>query len=512
MQKILNAKQLLEADKITIKNKNISSLELMEHASKLCFEWIHNRLQGNPLPIHVFCGIGNNGGDGLVISRMLKKYGYNINVYIVNFSKKRSNDFLTNYDRLKELGLWPKTINSEENFPVINENDMVIDAIFGIGLNRNPKGIAKKTIKHINQSNAYVLSIDMPSGLFVSKTISDKESVIKAFQTLTFETPKLAFLLPENNDFSVNTEIILIGLDKKFIKKQKSDFYTTEKQDILNKYKFRSKFSHKGNFGHSLIIGGSFGKIGAVTLASKACLKVGSGLVTAYIPKCGYNILQTSIPEIMVEVDSENEIEHFNFKTKPNCIGIGVGMGTSYKTEKAFENFLKNNKVPLVIDADAINLLSKNKSLLKFIPKGSILTPHPKELKRLIGKWKNDYEKLEKIKDFSLKNNLILILKGYNTAIAYKNKIYFNQTGNPALATAGSGDVLTGLITGLLAQGYTSLNASIIAVYLHGKTADIALNNQVYETFLASDIIELLPQAFIDLFSKEDPNTKPLSR
>ncbi len=503
MQKILNQKQLKKADEITIKNKQITSLDLMEHASKQCFNWIHNRLQGNPIPIHVFCGIGNNGGDGLAIARMLKKHGYNIEVYIVNFSEKRSPDFLKNYERLKELGLWPKTINTTSDLPTISENDMIIDAIFGIGLNKSPNGIAKESIRHINQSNAYILSIDIPSGLFIDRSILDKNSVVKAFQTLTFETPKLAFFLPENELFSVNTEVISIGLNQEFIQNQKAVFQVIEKQDILHKYKFRNKFSHKGNFGHSLIIGGSFGKIGATILASKACLKIGSGLVTAYIPKCGYTILQTTIPEVMVEVDAENELEHFNFKTKPNAIGVGIGMGTSKKTEKGFTQFLKTNKTPLVIDADAINILAKNEDLLKLIPKNSILTPHPKELERLIGKWKNDFEKLEKIRTFSTKYSVILIVKGHFTTIAFKNKIYFNQTGNPALATAGSGDVLTGMLTGLLAQGYTSFDASIIAVFLHGKTADIALSTQVYETFIASDILTILPQAFTDLFAKE---------
>jgi hydroxyethylthiazole kinase-like uncharacterized protein yjeF len=504
MYKILSSNQFRQADNVTIKSQRISSIDLMEYASKQCFDWIHGRLQGNPLTIYVFCGTGNNGGDGLALARMLKKHGYNSIAYVIH-SDKRSDDFLINYERLKELGEWPLMIDSDNDFPEISENDMIIDAIFGIGLNRTPKGIYKKIIQYINKSQAYTLSIDVPSGLFIDKSVTDKNSVIEAFQVLTFQVPKLAFLLPENEDFCLNWDILPIGLDQEFIDTIDSDYYLVEKQDMLSKYKMRSKFSHKGNFGHSLIIGGSFGKIGAVSLASKAALKIGSGLVSAYIPKCGYSILQTSIPEVMVEVDSESEIQFFNYKTKPTVIGIGVGLGTSNKTQEGFAKFLKQNKTPLVIDADAINILSKNKELLKLLPKDTVLTPHPKELERLIGKWKNDFDKINKIQKFTKKHKLILVLKGAYTIIANNNEICFNTTGNPALATAGSGDVLTGIITGLIAQNYTAFDASIFGVYLHGLTADVALQDQPYETFIASDIIDNLPKAFVDLLAPPQP-------
>ena len=505
MIKILSAKQIQKVDQITIQNQNISSLDLMEFASKQCFDWIHNRLQGNSIAIHIFCGTGNNGGDGLVVARMLKKHGYNIEVYIIN-SDKRSQNFLTNYERLKELGDWPNMVEFESDFPLISEDDMVIDAIFGIGLNRSPKGIYKSIIQHINKSEAYVLSIDVPSGLFIDKTVKDKESVVKAFQVVTFQTPKLAFLLPENEGYCSNWDVLPIGLDEEFISNLKTDYLVLDKQELLKIYKLRTKFSHKGTFGHSLIIGGSFGKIGAVNLASKAALKIGSGLVSAYIPKCGYNIMQTSIPEVMVEVDDENEINHFNFKTKPTVIGIGIGLGTSKKTEDGFAKFIKNNKTPLVIDADGVNILSKNKELLDLLPKDTVLTPHPKELERLIGKWKNDYQKINEIQKFVKKYNLILVVKGANTIIAKKDELYFNTTGNPALATAGSGDVLTGIITGLIAQKYTAFQASILGVYLHGLTADVGMQNNTYETFIASDIIDNLANAYIEFLAKSKSN------
>jgi hydroxyethylthiazole kinase-like uncharacterized protein yjeF len=503
MKKILTAKQIQEVDEITIKSQKITSTKLMEQAAKSCFNWIDNRLQGNPIQIKIFCGIGNNGGDGLAIARMLKKHGYQIETYVVNFSKNRSDDFLVNYKKLQELGVWPKMINSDLDLPIITENEMVIDAIFGIGLNRPAKEIAKITIEHINKSNAYVLSIDMPSGLFANKPVKDKTGVIRAFQTLTFEVPKLAFYLPENESFSVNTDIISIGLDTTYIQKLPSNYYIIEKNDIFKRLKIRSKFSHKGDFGHALIVGGSFGKIGAVTLASKSCLKIGAGLVTAYIPKCGYIIIQTAIPEVMVEVDAEKEIEYFNFKTKTNAIGIGVGMGKSIKTQKGFHTFLKTNKIPLVLDADALNIISDNIKWMKLLPKNSVLTPHPKELERLIGKWNDDYEKLKKMKQFSIQHNIIIVLKGHFTTICNQDKIYFNTTGNPSLATAGSGDVLTGIITGLLAQNYSAIDSCLLGVYIHGLTSDLALNEHVYETFTASDIIKYLPNAINFILKKE---------
>ena len=310
--------------------------------------------------------------------------------------------------------------------------------------------------------------------------------------------------MPENQEFINTWEVIDIGLDFNFIESLKPTVNYISKEDILTIYKPRNKWSHKGTFGHSLLIGGSFGKIGAITLASKAALKIGSGLVSAYVPKCGYNIIQIAAPEVMVEVDEDNTLSYFNFKTTPTVIGIGPGMGTHEKTAIGFKNFLKENSLPLVIDADALNLLSLNPELLELLPEKSVLTPHPKELERLIGIWENDYDKLDKAIAFSTKHNVILVIKGAHTVIISGKKLTFNSTGNPALATAGSGDVLTGLITGLVAQGYEAELAAIFGVYLHGKTADVAIQETGYETFIASSILDYLPDALLDLFTPKE--------
>lgn len=509
MMEILTAKQIYEIDQATIKNQDISSLDLMERAGTVCFNWIHTRLQGNPIKVHVFCGIGNNGGDGLVIARHLHQYGYNVDCYVVNFSEKRSEGFLANYDRLKDVGVWPKVINSVNDFPEISPKDIVVDAILGIGLSRKIKGFTTKLIKYINEVQAYTLAIDIPSGLYSDKCVTQDCAVIEASHTLTFQRPKLAFLLPQNESFIYTWEIIDIGLDENYIAQMNINNFTIDKHDVLTIYKSRDKFTHKGTYGHSLIIGGSYGKIGSVVLASKGALKAGSGLVTAYIPKCGYDIVQISIPEAMVEVDSDKEIEFFNYKTKPTVIGIGVGLGTSEKTKKGFSKFLEINKSPLVIDADALNIISQNKELLKLIPKNSVLTPHPKEFERLVGKWDDDFEKLDKLKSFSSENNVIIVLKGANTAIAVGEKLYFNTSGNSALSTAGTGDILTGIITGLISQGYDTVQASILGVYLHGVTANLAMKdmNMSVESFTASTVLENLGKAFLSLFI--DDKLKP---
>lgn len=501
---ILSPQQTVKADIATIKNKGITAVDLMEFAGLKCFQWIHNKLQGENIKIHVFCGIGNNGGDGLVIVRHLYKHNYHVKCYIVNFGTKKTEAFLENYNRLSEIGLKPIEINSENDFPKIDDEAMVVDAIFGNGLSRSPEGFTKKLIQHLNQKKAFTLAIDIPSGLFGDRSVTDKDSVLKVSHTLTFQTPKIAFLLPENKDFINTWEIIAIGLDQNYIESLKPKTHYTTETDIIPLYKTRNKWDHKGTYGHSLMIGGSYGKMGAVVLASKAALKIGSGLVSAYIPKCGYAVLQISVPEVMVEVDTDDELAYFNFKTNPTVIGIGPGMGTSEKTAQGFEKFIKDNKLPLVIDADGINLLSKNKLLLKYLPKNAILTPHPKELERLIGAWKNDYEKLEKVSAFSKKHKVIVLIKGAYTVVINGEQLFFNSSGNQALATGGSGDVLTGIITGLLAQGYKPLNAAILGVYLHGKTADIALPITGCETFTATTIFDYLASAILEVSNKKE--------
>ena len=502
--KVLSGEQIRAADKYTIESQGIRSDELMERAGLATFHWLHEQLTGSPVVLHIFCGIGNNGGDGLVVARHLLEHGYTIRVYIVNYSEKRSEDFLINLDRLKDRKVWPQVIGQESDFPEISEEDMVLDAIFGTGLNRTPDPWVTNLITHINSSKAFVISIDIASGLFLDKMVEDKNSIVKANFVLTFQSPKLVFFLPQTGIYCENSVVLDIGLDEAFISSLNNTYEFVQQPDIRKLYRFRKKFTHKGTYGHALILGGSYGKVGAVILSARACLKSGAGLVTAFVPQCGYVPLQTSVPEIMVLTDKdEQQLSEIKIPFEPTVIGLGMGMGTSKDALKALKGFLQANTTPLVIDADGLNLLAKDKALLNLLPPQTVLTPHPKELERLIGAWQNDFEKLEKAKKFTDKYNCILVLKGAHTITMYKEKGFINSSGNPGMATAGSGDVLTGVLTGLIAQGYTPLNAAIMGVYLHGRAGDNSLPNGSMESLTATDIIENLGVAFKELYLEE---------
>lgn len=503
--KILSKEQIYEADKFTIEKQQISSDSLMERAALGIFNWIHQRLQGNPVKIHLFCGIGNNGGDGLALARHLKEHDYDIQVYVVNYSEKRSKDFLINLDRLKDRKLWPEFLDEKHHASAIDPDDIVVDAIFGIGLNRPPTEWVGHLIQQINGSSAFVLSLDIPSGLFMDRVPEFPERVVQANHVLSFQSAKLPFFLPQTAIYANQWEILDIGLDPEYFSKVNADYQLTGKYEVLPIYRPRLKFSHKGTYGHAVIVGGSYGKIGAVTLASKACLSTGAGLVTAYVPQCGYLPLQTSFPEAMVLTDaSEKHLSQIEIPFEARAIGIGMGMGAEEESVQAFENLLTNNTSKMVIDADALNILSKKPKLLGKLPKETVLTPHPKELERLIGEWKDDFEKLEKAKKFSKKFECILVIKGAHTLIISNGVGYINSTGNPGMATAGSGDVLTGVITGLVAQNYEPLQASIFGVYLHGLAGDIAASKDGYEAVTASKLIDNLGAAFVELFRREN--------
>lgn len=509
--KIFSKEQIYAGDKLTAERQNITSTELMERAGTQIFNWMHRRMQGAQVPIHVFCGIGNNGGDGLVLARHLVTHGYNVHTYVINCSDKRSKDFLVNYDRIKNVTKkWPTLLKCSNDFPEIHPNDIIVDAVFGIGLNRPIDDWVKELFQHFKATKAFTLSIDIPSGLYTDKAVEDPDAVVYAGFTLSFASPKLVFFLPETAQYTVQWEILDIGLDPEYLYTTETEAQLIGKHEVLPNYIPRDKFSHKGQFGHALIIGGSYGKIGAVTLTSRAALSVGAGLVSAYVPKCGYVPLQASFPEAMVITDKdEAQITSINFEIEPTVVSFGIGAGTETKTIAAFEAFLKTNKAPLVIDADGLNILAKKKALLKLLPELTILTPHPKELERLVGSWKDDFEKLKKAKAFAKKYKVILVVKGANTITVFNEKLFVNTTGNPGLATAGSGDVLTGIITGLIAQGYHPSVAAIFGVYLHGKSADIAVEDFGYQSLIASHVIDYLGEAFIDLFKQpEQPPQK----
>ncbi|GAB2771866.1 NAD(P)H-hydrate dehydratase [Salinimicrobium soli] len=506
--KIFSAHQLKEADQITLEKQGISSVDLMERAATLVYEEIHRRLQNADIPVKIFCGIGNNGGDGLVVGRLLIEQGYNVTIYVVNYSDQRSSEFLTNYDRVKNLTKnWPVLLKSEEDFPEISVGDFVVDAIFGIGLNRPLGDWVASLVRHINSSGAFVLAIDMPSGLMADAATDPKNDIIRASFTITFQTPKLVFFLPETAEFVGDYLVLDIGLDRDHLLKTEPVARLIGKPEAKALYRPRNKFSHKGTYGHALLVGGSYGKMGSICLSGTAALRSGAGMLTFYVPACGYEILQTALPEAMVLTDvHEKTLSKIEFDLDPSVIGFGVGVGTSKSTQQAFEQLLKKNKKPMVIDADGINILSKNKEFLKLLPEGTVLTPHPGELKRLIGEWKDDFDKLEKARQLAREHNLIMVIKGAYTFTVTSEEIYINNSGNPGMATAGSGDVLTGIIASLISQGYEPLVAAVLGVYLHGKAGDLAAENLSYEGTIAGDIAAHAGPAILDLFKQDENN------
>lgn len=498
---ILNAQQIKAWDAYTIQKEPITSIDLMERAASKCVEWI-DKQHWQKRSFKFFCGKGNNGGDGLAIARLLYELDYAVSVYIPEFGKAGSEDFQINLQRLHELSFTEiYFLQSKESFPLINTNEILIDALFGSGLNKPLEGLSADLIDHINHSKALVVSIDLPSGLFVDQS-SKENKVVEADHTLTFQCYKLGLLMQENALFIGETYLLDIGLHQAYLQDQNFEHVFVEQNLIRQIFKPRNVFSHKGNFGHALLIAGSYGKIGAAILAAKACLHSGAGLLTCYLPKCGYQIMQTALPEAMVMTDENetivaqlpNEIEKYS------VIGIGPGIGTASETQNLISFICRRYKKSLVIDADGLNCLSLQKDLLHHLPSHSVLTPHPKEFDRLFGEHQNGFERLETAKQKSKQFNLIIALKSHHTAIITPNEnIFFNSTGNAGMAKGGSGDVLTGIITSLIAQNYAPEHAAILGVYLHGLAGDFAANALSQQAMAASDITTFLSQAFLSL-------------
>ncbi|WP_124980772.1 NAD(P)H-hydrate dehydratase [Nonlabens xiamenensis] len=500
--KILSAAQLAEADQSTIEKQQISSIDLMERVAQLVFERIHQRLNGAPVPIKIFCGIGNNGGDGLAIARHMIQHGYHVKVFITNCSKKRSKEFLVNYDRIKEVtNDWPVLLSCKEEIPAIDDQDVIIDAIFGTGLNRPITGWMADLIEHINQSKAFKVAVDMPSGLFADQPHQPGDAILKANHTFSFQTPKLSFFLPETGEYTGSFEVINIGLDPEYLMKADPLAQLISKEAAQSMYKSREIFTHKGDYGHVLTMAGSQGKMGAAVLCASAAINTGAGKVTSYVPSSGNNIMQSSLPEVMtLQGKGEPYIADFNHELKKVVLCIGPGLGQEPDTVSAFAKAIQSQELPTIIDADAINILASHPELIQHIPKKSVLTPHDGELKGLLGEWKNSYEKIELAKKFSTEHDLILVLKGAYTITVAGSSLYVNDSGNPGMATAGSGDVLSGVISALVAQGYDTLTAAVFGVYIHGASGDLAAQTYAHEGLKASLISNFIGPAILHLF------------
>lgn len=487
LQKILTAPQTQAADLFTIEHEPIASINLMERASQAFVDEFVKR-ESTTSKIAVVCGTGNNGGDGFAIARLLKAQGFQATPFLIPFREELSPDCQINSDKLDAV-LYVRPTDDDLHF---DSFDIVIDAIFGTGLKRPAEGFVANVIAKINASNAKVYSVDLPSGLFAD-ALTHSEHIVKSNVTISFQRPKKAFFFPENNDFINEWSVVNIGLNEDFIQQQDVHEFVLDER-ISAQLNPRKRYSHKGTYGHSLIISGSYGKMGATVLTSKACLRSGAGLVTTYVPKCGYEILQNSVPEAMCLTDLEsNFITELPTLNKYNAIGIGPGLDTQEATTHVVFQLLVNARVPLVIDADALNIIAANPQWLERVPQGSILTPHIKEFDRLFGAYSTSEERYEKQRQFSLQQKVIIVLKDAHTCISdSEGNVYFNTSGNPGMATGGSGDVLTGIITGLLAQGYAPIQSALLGVYYHGLAGDSAAQVKDEYSMIASDIVEHL--------------------
>lgn len=495
--KLLSSKQFQEWDAYTISHEPISSIELMERAALLCTETIVKNFTIEQA-IKIFCAKGNNGGDGLAIARLLIGRGYDVAVYILEQGKIGSTNFQTNLHRLHAFTNEIHFIQSRDAFPTIPETDLLIDALYGTGLNAALQDLPKALVEFINLAGAQIISIDIPSGLFVDKS-SKGNTIIKANTTLSFQAMKLCFLAAENADFFGKLLILNIQLQTEFLKTVEANYALLEKGKVKLLVQPRGEFSHKGKFGHALLIAGSIGKMGAAILSARAAMRTGLGLLSVSIPANTDPEIHAALPEAMVLNRAVTEIDFEKFTT----IGIGPGLGTDPEAETVLQNVIDHFKAPILLDADAINILSKHPDWLSKICVDSILTPHPKEFDRLFGDSANEFERWEKAIQKSEQHQLIILVKGHHTLIAAKGKAWLNSTGNVGLAKAGSGDSLSGIITALLAQGYASAVAAILGVYLHGLAADLALVSQSTESLLASDTIECIGAAFKDLAAYE---------
>lgn len=500
---ILSAEQIRAWDEYTMQHEPIASIDLMERAADSCFSWLEkNGYLGRNFSI--YCGKGNNGGDGLALARMLSAQDGSVTVHILEFGHIGTDDFQINLARLHQTPVEVRFIQGEEHFLRPEPGEVLIDALLGSGLNRALEGVTAQLVDHLNGSGNEIVSIDIPSGLFVSRS-SRGNTVVRATHTLSFQVWKPAFLLPENEEWAGRVHILDIGLHPAFLANVRSEATLLDPHIIRDIFKPRQPFSHKGNFGHALVMAGSHGKIGAAVLASRACLRAGAGLLTVKVPGCGYVILQTSLPEAMVLTDADENIhtalpaggvDHYS------VIGVGPGLGTAERTAGFLHDLLRAFRKPMVIDADGLNILSAHPDWLGSLPPYSILTPHPREFERLFGASSDDYARLDKAREMAKKYQCIMVLKGHYTFIAMPGgKGYFNATGNAGMAKGGSGDALTGILTALLGQTYSPGEAALLGVYVHGLAGDVAASAFSQESMLPGDLIDCLGDAFL-LLSK----------
>ena len=499
--KILNAAQIKECDRFTIENEPISSIDLMERAADAITDWLIGNYFYCDTHFTFFAGSGNNGGDALAVARKLAKMFGGVTVYKLNIGNN-SPDCQQNLERLQSVdGVSVTFVNKGDTMPEIKSGSVVVDGIFGSGLNRPVEGYWAELIEHINNTGNEIVAIDIPSGLFCTDNRQNTGAIVKATHTLSLQQPKLAFLFAENEQFVGHFDILPIGISQQAIDSAETPFSLTEKRDLARLVKPRPWFAHKGTFGHALLTAGSYQMSGAAVLASRACLHTGCGLLTAHVPQSAYQIMQTAVPEAILNIDdSQMEYSAADRLQRFSAIGIGPGIVQSDAARNGLAQLLQNCTAPMVLDADALNIIAANQDLFKLLKPNTILTPHPGEFDRLTHRHTSGYERLQTQIDLARQHNIIIVLKGAFTSVAMPDgTVRFNSTGNAGMATAGSGDVLTGIILSLLAQGNSAADAAVLGVYVHGMAGDIAARANGQEYVTASEIVNNIGKAFLKI-------------
>ncbi len=499
--KILNVEQIRALDAWTIEHEPIASLDLMERAARTFKDWFVERYPDRNRKVCIFCGPGNNGGDGLAVARLLSQDFYEVAVWLCRIGSRTSPDFDANLARLRRMPEVPiHELEAGAPLSALPSGAILVDAIFGSGLSRPVQGYWAGLLHHLNDQQVLRVAIDIPSGLFADRHTDGP--TFRAHRTLSFEVPKLAFFMPENAEATGEWEVRSIGLDARKLAEMDTPWFCLSANEVAAWLRPRRKFDHKGTYGHALVLAGSKGMMGAAILATRAALRSGAGLVTARVPACGYEIMQVAAPEAMTLTDPNEEY----LVTLPQdldrytAVGVGPGLGRHRPTRALLGRLFTRSKAPLVLDADALNLMAEAPELLDRLPPNSVLTPHPGEFRRLFGESRNDFERLARLQEAAHKRKVFIALKGAHTAIATpEGRVWFNTTGNPGMATGGSGDVLTGLVTGLLAQGYPPMQAACLGVFLHGLAGDLACARTGPEALTAGDIAEALGAAFLEL-------------
>ncbi len=502
MMKIFPTSTIKQLDAYTIENEPVASIDLMERAARALASAIAGRWSLGTR-FTVFAGPGNNGGDALAVARLLAEKGYGVETFLFNTKGGLSPDCAANMERLAAV---PDAnfhvVTSQFVFPKLTADDVIIDGLFGSGLNKPLAGGFAAVVKFINASPAQVVSIDVPSGLMgEDNSYNAPSGIVHASLTLSLQLPKLSFLFAENEPYVGEWRLLDIGLSKEGMAEMPTDYSLTEPADVAALLRPRGRFAHKGHFGRALLIAGSQGMAGASVLAARACLRSGVGLLTVHVPFCNNGIVQTAVPEAMTEIDLSDTCFATAADTDDyQAVAIGPGLGKRPETVAALVEQIEAGETPMVLDADALNILGENRALLSRLPKGCILTPHPAEMDRLVGKCRNSFERLERARGLARDADVHIVLKGAFTAvIAPDGSCRFNTTGNPGMATGGSGDVLTGVLLALLAQGYAPGDAAALGVCVHGHAGDLAAEELGQTALTAGDIVRHLPQAWQDM-------------